>query len=177
MDEVIKLDDIYIGFECKNEYSEFLGEYELWKNHVILMKTDYYLSVSKTIVQRYENIETCNYLYINNNGFVVNSRDEITNEKVYHQIHNLISLKDLLVKYESDDREDCQYQRYIAPIYEKVLNVLKNRKSITISELNAMSGNLYDIHTYVFGLIKDEEYEDLFGCRIYSFDTGKRIKR
>lgn len=175
MEKEFNMDDIYIGLECKDEYSEFLEEYELWKEHIIMEKSDYYLSVGDITVNVYRNVDTGEQLYIDSNGFVINSKDEITGEKVYHRVCNIISVRDLLEKYKLDVRNDCQYRRYVMPLYQKVSNLFKSKKTITLSELNTVFGNLNDIHTYLFDLIEEDEYEDLFGCRVYSFDTGKRM--
>ncbi len=175
MEKEFNMDDIYIGLECKDEYSEFCEEYELWKEHIIMEKSDYYLSTGEITVNVYRNVETGEQLYIDNNGFVINSKDEITGEKVYHKVCDIISVRGLLKKYELDVRDDSQYRRYVMPIYQKTSNFLENKKTITLTELNTVFGNLNDIHTYLFDLIEEEEYEDLFGCRVYNFDTGKRM--
>ena len=49
MDKRMNLDDIYIGLEIKDEYNEFLEEYELWEEHVLLEKTNNNLSLGEAI--------------------------------------------------------------------------------------------------------------------------------
>ena len=173
MNKEFNIEDIYIGLECRDEYSEFLEEYELWERYVLLKKTNLCLSTDNIAVEMYKNIDTNDRLYIDQRGYVVNSKDEITGEDSYHQIKNIISLKDLLEKFEVESREDSQYREYIVPIYQRVLSVLKNKKNVTTLELNIIAGNLNDIHSYVFGLISEEEYDDLFGCKVYNFNTVK----
>lgn len=165
------ISNLYIGLEKKEEYSEFLEEYELWEEHVLLEKTKYTFSVLNKTIQVYENIETKEKLYIDKDGLIINSKEE-----GYHQISKIISVKDLLKKYEEENREDSQYRRYIMPIYKRVAKVLKDKESISVSELNKIYGNINDIHSYAFELIDEDEYEDLFGCRTYDFNTGCRIK-
>lgn len=177
MDSKISIDDIYIGLERKEEYSEFLEEYELWEEHVLLEKTKYVFNLFDKTIQVYENIENKDKLYIDKDGSVINSKDELTQEERYHQILSIISLKDLLKKYEEESRDDSQYRRYIMPIYKRVVEVLKDKESIDVPELKKIFGNINDIHSYVFKLIDEDEYEDLFGCRTYDFNKGCRIRQ
>lgn len=177
MDRVFNINNLYIGFESKNEFNEFFEDYELWEGHVILEKTKYTLSVGDIGVEVYSDVETEELLYIGNNGYVVNSKDEVTREERYHQISNIVSLKELLKKFESEKRDDCQYRSYIMPIYQKVSELLNGKETISMRKLNRIFGNLNDIHSYVFRLIEEDEYEDLFGCKMYDFSTGSRVRK
>lgn len=176
MDKIMNLDDIYIGLERKYEYNEFLEEYELWEEHVLLEKTNYNLSLGNLDVNVYRNISNDGRLYIDKEGFVLNSKDEVIGEERYHKICNIISLNELLNRFETSERDDCQYRRYVIPIYEKVSSILKNN-SVDFNLLNKIFGNINDIHSYVFELIDEDEYEDLFGCKTYDFETGCRIRK
>lgn len=177
MNKEISINDIYIGLERKDEYSEFLEEYELWEEHVLLEKTNFGLNLEELDINVYRNTSNDEKIYINNNGFVLESKDEIINGERYHKIVNLISLKDLLKKFETENRKDCQYRRYITPIYEKVYNILNNKSTISFDQLNKIFGNINDIHSYIFELITEDEYEELFGCKTYDFATGYRIRK
>lgn len=177
MNKKMNINDIYIGLERKDEYSEFLEEYDLWEEHVLLEKTNYNLSLGNLDVNVYRNISNNEKLYIDNQGFILNSKDEVTGDERYHQICNIISLKDLLNKFDTDKRDDCQYRRYVMPIYENVSSILNKTDSVDFNLLNKIFGNINDIHSYVFELIDEDEYEDLFGCKTYDFETGCRIRK
>lgn len=177
MKNEMDVNNIYIGLERKDEYSDFLEEYELWEEHVLLEKTNYGLSLDNLGVSIYRNISTDEKLYVDKNGFVLNSHDEITGEERYHEISDIISIKELLNKFNIDKRDECQYRRYVMPIYEKVCSVLNNKTTVDFDQLNKIFGNINDIHSYVFELIDEDEYEDLFGCKTYDFSTGVRIRK
>lgn len=177
MNKEMNINDIYIGLERKDEYSEFLEEYDLWEEHILLEKTNYNFSLGNLDVYVFRNISNGEKLYIDKDGFVLNSKDDITGEDRYHQVCNIISLKKLLERFENDNRHDCQYRRYVLPIYEKVFNVLNDKNKVDIDLLNRIFGNINDIHSYVFELIDEDEYEDLFGCKTYDFETGCRIRK
>lgn len=177
MKKELKIDNIYIGLEKKEEYSEFLEEYELWEDHVLLEKTNYEFNLGNTSVCIFRNISDDINIYVDKNGFVLSSIDDITGEKRYHKIEDIISLNDLLKRFKSEKREDCQYRRYVMPIFEKLFNLLDNKDTIDINSLNKIFGNINDIHSYIFGFITEDEYEDLFGCRTYDFSTGSRIRK
>ena len=177
MNKRININDLYIGMEAKDEYSEYLEEYQLWEDHVLLEKTKYFLNLDNMSLEMYRNIETDQLLGIDEEGYVLNSKDELTREERYHKVTDIIRLSDLFSRYESDNRDNSQYRRYVAPLYSKVITYLRNKKTVTFSELDKIFGDLNDIHSYVFNIITEEEYEDLFGCKMYDFESNSRIRK
>ena len=171
------IEDIYIGFEKREDYNDFLEEFELWEDHILLEKTNYNISVGEQDIVVYKDIKNDNNIYVNNEGFVMNSVDELTGEERYHKIDNIINIKELVKLFQESNREESQYRRYVLPIYEKVFNLLKDRKSISNKELNKFFGNISDVYSYIFGIITEDEYEELFGCKTYDFETGARVRK
>ena len=77
MHKRININDLYIGMEAKDEYSEYLEEYQLWEDHVLLEKTKYFLNLDNMSLEMYRNIETDQLLGIDEEGYVLNSKDEL----------------------------------------------------------------------------------------------------
>lgn len=171
--EEYMIDNIYIGFQKKEEYNEYLDEYELWEDHILLNKTKYGISFENKGFNIYQDINTGDKLYINSEGFVLDSDDE----EAYNRVEGIISVKDLLKKFENTERENSQYRNYVYPQYKRVCLALNDSDSITKDYLGDLFGNICDIYSYTFELCTEEDYEDLLGCQVYDFETGGRVRK
>lgn len=175
--EEYKINDIYIGFQKKEEYNEYLDEFELWEDYILLEKTKYGMFLENKGFDIYKDINTEEKLYVNKEGLVINSTDEVTGEETYDKIVGIISIRDLLDKFKNDKREDSQYRDYVFPLYNRVCTALNGDDSINKDYLNDLFGSICDIYSYTFSIYDEEDYENYFGCRIYDFTTGSRVRK
>ena len=172
-----RIDDICIGFQSKEEYNEYLDEFELWEDYILLEKTNYGMLLQNKGFDVYKDINTEDMIYVNKDGSVMNSHDEVTGEETYDKIDGIISIKDLLKKFETDERKESYYRDYVLPIYERVCTALNENDTITKDYLYDLFGSLCDIYSYSFEIYSEEEYNDYFGCKLYDFKTGSRVRK
>lgn len=177
-DEVLKVSNIYIGFEIKDVYDEFSDQYVEYNEIVALNKTDYCFKINdESKVQVFKNINTGEKVFLKNDNSVFHDDDSLVEN---HFIDNLVSIETLFEKVNNSDRIDSNYRKQIMSIYSVIMKTIKNKEKINYIELKTQVGNICALYIYCFNYFTEEDYEEFFheeDSKVLDFENCKRNLR
>lgn len=171
----IKLSNFYVGTFIMEEYDEFCDDYFTTTQGIVcLEKLHYKFSIdNKEKICVYKNAVNEKYFYVNKDNTIF---DE--NINYYKYIENLISLRDLLSRYKKVIKILSKENESLVSMYYKVLELVKNKKYITISDTNAIFNYITDLYLYyVSGVIDDimEKLENVNENNVIEFNKVRSI--
>lgn len=101
------------------------------------------------------------YLYVDRfNNISYNSEDLIYQVAPCY-IETSIKLKELIPKFYNDKRQNSKYRNHITPLIKKLQIKLKNKDTITKTNIENILDEVAEIYAYVFEIITDKDYEEL----------------